>query len=60
MAHEEVVGMLVPVVNTLRSLLPSLPDEQSLRLNGAQQLVELVITSLRPLLWDEIVAYWEG
>lgn len=60
MTREEVVGLLDPVVNALRALLPSLPDEQSLRLNGAQQLVEQVMTSFRTLLWDAIVAYWQA
>lgn len=42
-----------------RGLLEALPDEQRLRLNGIECLVDEVLSRVRMLLWNATVVFWQ-
>jgi len=53
------VDVIVMVVSALfRVLLWALPDEQRLRLNGVERLIDEVLGRVRIGLWNTTVAFW--
>lgn len=53
------VDMMMVVINALfRVLLWGLPDEQRLRLNGAEHLIDEILGRARIGLWNTTVAFW--
>lgn len=53
------VDRIAEEVNALfRSALSALPDEQRLRLNGIEHLVDEILGRIRAGLWETTVAFW--
>ena len=59
MVRATFVDMMVAVISVLfRAALWALPDEQRLRLNGVEHLVDEVLGRVRVGLWNTAVGFW--
>src|SRR5580658_9491196 len=60
MTRTMMVDMMVSVISVLfRAMLWALPDEERLRLNGVERLVDEILGRVRVGLWNTTVAFWE-
>jgi hypothetical protein len=60
MARTSFVDMIVMVVSALfRVWLAVLPDDQRLRLNGVEQVIDDVLQRVRIGLWNTTIVYWQ-
>lgn len=60
MNHVAVVDRMVAEASALfGASLHVLPDEQRLRLNGAQHLIDEVLVRIRTALWNATVTFWK-
>jgi hypothetical protein len=59
MTRTTIVDMMVTVISLMfRAWLWALPDEQRLRLNGVERLVDEILGRVRVDLWNTTVAFW--